>query len=105
MTNSEYLAKHILINADIKKRDVNDEEFNELSELFYSLSSDAQREISNQILHEIIILYKSRGFKTSTFKQLIRNFDASLVLYDIFGDKVFEQKTAPNPPVSSIGVK
>ena len=105
MKNEEYLAKHILIHADIKKRDVNDEEFKELSELFYSLPSDAQIEISQQILNEIVILFKSRGFKTSTFRKIIRDFDCTLMLHDIFGDKINDQKNTIDPPLSRIGVK
>jgi len=105
MINEEYLAKHILINADIKEKNVTEEEFKELSELFYSLPSDVQVEISQQILHEIIILFKSRGFKTSTFRKIIRDFDCTLILHDIFGDKIHDQKTTIDPPVSIIGVK
>lgn len=105
MTNEEYLAKHILINANIKKLNVTEEEFKELSELFYSFSSEVQIEISQQILNEIIILFKSRGFKTSTFKKIIRDFDSTLILHDIFRDKIHDQKTTIDLPVSRIGVK
>ena len=105
MTNEEYRVKHFLIHDTLNNIDPTEEKFEELSSLFEELDSNKKVLISREIIREIIILFKCRGIKANTFKKIIRDFDNELIMYDIFGDKVFEKQTNPNPPVSFIGVK
>lgn len=102
MTKEEYLAKHITINDYIKKKNPNDNEYNDLSNEFEKFDTEQKVFISREILKEIIILFKSRGMSANVFKKVIDNFMTDLWLYEIFGDKMFYQKNTIDPPLERI---